>query len=118
MLKHNLFILKKGGFMDEKISIQKMGGIARSKALTAEQRKEIALHSSHSRKCYDGIPKASHYGKLNIGDIEITCAVLEDGRSVITESSLFKLFGMRRGGRKKKIGGAQMPRFLSSNNLE
>jgi P63C domain len=94
------------------------GGKNRASKLSAERRKEIATKASHSRKSYDGIPKATHYGTLNIGDHEIACAVLEDGRSIITESSLFRLLGMKKGGRTKLQNGDQIPRFLSSKNLQ
>lgn len=93
------------------------GGKNRAAKLSPERRKQIATLASHSRKSLEGIPKASHYGKMNIGGIEITCAVLEDGRSVITETSMFKIIGMKPGGRKN-VSGAQMPRFLSSQNLQ
>lgn len=93
------------------------GGKARALALSSERRKEIATKASHARNCLKNTPKATHFGKLNFGPIEISCAVLEDGRSVITEGSIFKLFGRSVGGRKK-VGGGQLPRFLSANNLQ
>lgn len=93
------------------------GGKARAAKLSPERRKEIAVKAALSRKCNENIPKATHYGKLNIAGVEIACAVLENGKAVVTETSIFKLFGMQRGGRKK-IGGAQMPRFLSQKCLQ
>jgi hypothetical protein len=94
-----------------------LGGKARAQSLSAEKRREIALKANHSKKCYQGIPKAKHYGKLYFGEKEIVCAVLDDGRSVISERSFFNLLGMKAGGRKNKQG-AKIPRFLSSNNLQ
>lgn len=93
------------------------GGKNRASKLSPERRKEIATIASHSRKCIDNIPVASHFGKIKIGDHELVCAVLQDGRSVITESSIYKLFGISRGGRNKTIN-ADLPRFLNSNNLQ
>jgi hypothetical protein len=93
------------------------GGKTRAKNLSPERRRQIAIDASHSRKPLKNLPKATHFGKINIADNEIICAVLENRESVITETSLFKLFGINRGGRKK-VGEANMPRFLSSNNLQ
>ena len=93
------------------------GGKNRASNLSPERRREIAIKASHSRNCMKDTPKASHFGKMNFGNIEISCAVLEDGRSVVTENSIFDLLGMSKGGRKIR-GGAQMPRFLHANNLQ
>ena len=92
-------------------------GKARAAALTPERRSEIAKKANLAKKCNQGIPKATHYGKLNIGGIEISCAVLEGGRAVVTESSIFKLFGIQRSGRITKQG-VKIPRFLSHKCLQ
>lgn len=96
------------------------GGKARAAKLSPERRREIAIKASQSRKCLKDVPKATHYGKLRFGDIEVDCAVLEDGRSIITETSLFSLFGMRRKGRVKIEGSenVEFPRFLNSKSLQ
>lgn len=65
----------------DKQSIQSMGGVARAKALTEEQRSEIASNAAASRW---NIPKATHMGELKIADLIIPCAVLGDGRRVLT----------------------------------
>ena len=91
------------------------GGKTRAKNLSAQERKDIATKASHSRKCFKDLPKASHSGELEIGNVKISCAVLEDGRRVITESSVFDLLKKSRKGRK--TGRTHLPAFLSPLNL-
>lgn len=67
------------------------------------------------------ILKATHFGKLNIGEKELTCAVLEDGSRIISRNAIFKAFGRTKRGRKKgEIRVADMPElpsFIDANNL-
>ncbi len=67
------------------------------------------------------ILKATHFGKLNIGEKELTCAVLEDGSRIISRSAIFQAFGRTKRGRKKgEIRVANMPElpsFIDANNL-
>lgn len=69
----------------------------------------------------ENILNATHFGKLNIGDKELTCAVLEDGSRVISRSAVFKAFGRTKRGRKKgEVRVANMPElpsFIDANNL-
>jgi hypothetical protein len=66
------------------------GGKARAEKLSAEQRSEIAKKAVEARwarvrgeKPLSQIPKATHAGTLKIGDVELSCAVLEDGTRVL-----------------------------------
>ncbi len=68
------------------------------------------------------IPVAEYSGTLPIGDIELDCAVLEDGTRVLSERAVHRAFGSKRGGShwkrvKENEGGANLPSFLSANNL-
>jgi hypothetical protein len=67
------------------------------------------------------ILKATHFGKLNIGDKDLTCAVLEDGSRIISKSAVFRAFGRTKRGRKKgEVRVADMPElpsFIDANNL-
>ncbi|MFB5089494.1 P63C domain-containing protein [Psychrobacillus sp. PGGUH221] len=67
------------------------------------------------------ILKATHFGKLNLGEKELTCAVLEDGSRIISRSAVFRAFGRTKRGRKKgEIRVANMPElpsFIDANNL-
>jgi hypothetical protein len=67
-----------------------------------------------------GPPKAEHEGILKIGDLEIACAVLEDGTRVLSERSVTKSLGGKRGGSHwlRKQAGAELPVYLSANNLK
>lgn len=70
----------------------------------------------------DQVPVALYTGTLPIGDIELDCAVLEDGTRVLSERAVHRAFGSKRGGShwkrmKENEGGANLPSFLSANNL-
>ena len=100
-------------------SMQSLGGKARAKALSPEKRKEIAQRAAAARWNF---PKSTHEGLLVIGKFEITCAVLDDGTRVISESNVTKTLGGKRGGAhwrrmKKNPDGANLPVYLSANNL-
>ncbi|MDR3739334.1 MAG: P63C domain-containing protein [Terracidiphilus sp.] len=64
-------------------------------------------------------PKAAYEGKLKVADIEIDCAVLEDGTRVLSEREVTKALGGKRGGSHwlRKKAGAELPVFVSANNL-
>ena len=95
------------------------GGKARAKKLSSIERSAIARHASHSRKSVKDIIKSTHDGSIKIGDIEIKCAVLDDGRRVITQTSMNKSLG-RKGKNSSTIkceGSLQLPNFLLADNL-
>ena len=66
------------------------------------------------------LPKATHDGELEIGDTIIPCAVLEDGRRVLTQEGFLDAMGRAR----KAKGGTgsskvdRLPPFLAANNLK
>lgn len=70
------------------------------------------------------ILKATHEGILRIGEREITCAVLEDGSRIITQTSVYVAFDRPRRGRRSRdpiyeLNGhrIQLPSFLGATNL-
>lgn len=69
----------------------------------------------------DHVFKATHYGTMNIGETELTCAVLEDGSRIISRNAVFKAFGRTKRGRKKGeirvVGMPSLPSFIDANNL-
>src|SRR5437879_3431429 len=73
---------------------QSLGGKARAKKLSAEERREIAKVAADARWSNrpDQLhwPKATHEGPLKIGDATIECAVLQDGTRVINQRSFLK----------------------------
>lgn len=100
-----------------KESIQSKGGKARAKALTPEERREIASSAAATRW---KIPKAIYNGELKIRNIIIPCAVLEDGTRLLTRIGVLKAIGRTgkaKGGRKydKEF---KTPIFLTAKNLK
>jgi hypothetical protein len=100
-------------------SIQSKGGIARSEALSAKERSEIASKAAQARWA-PNILNASHFGPLTIGNKEFECAVLEDGTRVFTRATFVRAIG-RTG--KAKGGRAwdrefKVPVFLTAENLK
>lgn len=94
---------------------------ARAQALTEEERKEIAAKGAAARW---GIPKATHRGELVIGATSIPCAVLEDGRRVLTENGITNAILGSRSGASKRLkkaateAGALVPLFLAPERLK
>ncbi|ACO33987.1 MULTISPECIES: P63C domain-containing protein [Acidobacterium] len=66
-------------------------------------------------------PQATHVGELHIGDLVIPCAVLADGRRVLSQRGVGRVLGRGRGGkdwkRQAEWGGGQLPFFLMAKNL-
>lgn len=98
-------------------------GKAAAANMTPEQRKARAVKASCGRKCMQKYPRATHTGELKIGDISISCAVLQDGTRVISETSMFNALGKQRSGRRsvKNANGEKtpdkLPAFLATSNL-
>ncbi len=68
---------------------QQKGGKARSEKLTSEQRSEIArkgglARSQQAPRDMSTIPWAVAEGELRIGNAAFPCAVLENGKRVLT----------------------------------
>jgi hypothetical protein len=107
---------------DTRSEIQSMGGKARAKKLSKEERQEIARGAAIARweKSGVAIPKATHEGILTIGDMEIPCAVLENGMRVLTQSGVMVALGRARQakGRQYYDGDVNLPAFLTAKNLK
>lgn len=106
---------------------QSKGGRARAKNLSAEERSAIASASAKVRwekaKVSSPIPKATHKGTIQIGESYIPCAVLDDGRRILSETGVTLALGSRSGGSKRlkkeqETSGAQVPVFLAPNNIK
>ena len=100
-----------------------IGGKARAAALTADQRQKIAKKAAEKR-WGKKIPKATHTGEITIGDIIIPCAVLSDGRRVLSENAINSNLGTA-GGKTYRLrdkvssqtNGKTLPLFLASKAL-
>lgn len=93
-------------------SIQSMGGKARAESLSAERLSEIAQKAAKARW---SIPKATHFGELDIVGIKIPCYVLEDGRRVLSQRGLQTSIGLSAGG---GTGAHRMARFVERLQLK
>lgn len=71
------------------------GGKARAQALTAEERKAIARRAAEARWTAD-LPEAFFEGDFDLASAQLACAVLEDDRRIITQSSFLKSLGRAR----------------------
>lgn len=98
------------------------GGVARAKSLSSDEKINIAKKGAEAR--WDSsIEIASKSGVIDIGEISIPCAVLEDGTRVLSERAITKAFGGKRGGShwlrmKENPDGAYLPVFLSAGNIK
>jgi hypothetical protein len=92
------------------------GGHARAEALTPAQRTEIAKKAAQAR--YD-VLKATHGSEdhpVKIGDVEIPCYVLEDGRRVLQQTGLIGALNMSHGG-SYSMGGDRLAKFANQGRL-
>ena len=100
-------------------TVKAAGGFARAKSLTPDQRTEIARKAATARWT-GGLPKATHEGPLNIGNVTIACAVLETGQRILTQSGFMRALGRARQakGRAYYDADVNLPAFLTAKNLK
>lgn len=86
----------------ERETPQSKGGKARATKMSPEARRATARAGAAARwQALKSLPKATHGSAerpLRIGDIEIPCYVLEDGRRVLSLGGMVKALGMSIGG--------------------
>lgn len=96
------------------------GGKARAQKLTSEQRSKIAKSAAEARWGAD-LPTAAYEGSFNIGNAEISCAVLPNGARIITQAAFLRAIGRSRSP-KANTGVLstvdELPFFLSANVLK
>ena len=80
---------------NEKDQRKVKGGLARAQSLTAEERKEIARKAAQARWAGE-LPVVTHEGEFKIGDTIISCAVLPNGKRIITQASFLRAIGRSR----------------------
>jgi hypothetical protein len=110
--------------MTDKPEVQSLGGKARALKLSKEDRSAIASAAAEARwnkatKDRLHVPKAD-FGSpdhpLRIGDLEIPCYVLDDGRSVITQSGMLSALKMSQG-TATKGGGDRIANFANTKSI-
>ena len=87
------------------VPLRANGGIARANALTHEELSESGRRAAAARWSAN-VQRATHGSldhPLKIGDIELPCYVLEDGRRVLSLGGMVRAMGMSIGG----TGGRQ-----------
>lgn len=101
------------------------GGSARAKSMTAEQRKAIAEKAAKTRWENASTPMAEYTGVLKMGDLEIQCAVLPDGRRVLSQRGMVEALGRKYGGKDfrqtdgdEDSAGGRLPFYLAANSLK
>ncbi len=110
----------------ENESIQSKGGKARSERLTDEEKTDIARRAAQARwgpknEDLGVIPDATHAGFLKIGEVEIECYNLKNGKRVIHKRGMAKALGMKSEGgnafmktiTRKGVGSAITPELQS-----
>lgn len=104
---------------------QSKGGKARAKSLPASERTRIASEAARTR--WDEaaqLPKVEYPGVLALGPTQIPCAVLNDGRRVLTETGITNaILGSRSGASKRAkqaslASGAPLPIFIAPERLK
>ena len=96
------------------------GGKARAEKMTPEERKDVAQKAAEARW---GVPRATHAGEIQIGDMRFHCSVLSDGTRIITQTDFMEGMGMYYSGwvaqsKAKSPSAADIPHFLAFKSLE
>lgn len=106
------------------------GGQVRATSLTPERRSAIARQAAEARwnpssvsQQGNAVRKATHTGILPIGELQLPCAVLDDGTRVLSQRGMSRAFGRGRGGwaysrRQQSDNGIFLPPFISGTTIE
>ena len=97
------------------------GGEARAQKMTAEERSESARHAAKDRwekekEVADAVC-GSPDQPLRIGDVEIECYVLEDGRRVLTQATVLSALGRHRRAKSPRERNADLPPILQGKAI-
>lgn len=108
--------------MTDKPTGRAIGGKARAAKMTPEERKASSQKAVEARRAKAALPKATHMGELKLGEVSLPCAVLPDGRRVISQRGVASALGRKYGGNDYKIaaesGDGNLPIFLSLQALK
>ena len=98
---------------------QQKGGVARSRALSAQERSRIAREAAQKR--WGNQPLKAVHGSpdkpIKIADIEVPCYILADERRVVATTGLLDAFGLARGGAMVK-GMNRLELFAAQDRLK
>lgn len=96
-----------------------MGGKARAAKMTPAERSENSKKLNEARWSRN-LPAATHGSPdhpLKIGEIEIPCYVLSDGRRMIVQSGMFTGLDMSQGTAGKGLPGDRLAKFISGKAI-
>lgn len=99
-----------------------LGGIARAKSLSPDQRSEIARAAVEARWRKAGkepVAQATHGSPdhpLRIADVEIPCYVLSDGRRVLVQRGMMTALDMSQG-TAGRGGGDRLAKFINTRSV-
>lgn len=100
-------------------SPQQKGGVARSRALSAQERSRIAREAAIKR--WGNQPLQAVHGSpdkpIKIADIEVPCYILADDRRVVATNGVLDAFGIARGGAMVK-GMNRLELFAAQDRLK
>lgn len=93
------------------------GGVARARALDKETRTEISVRAAAAR--WGEVHVANNSGELQIGDLTIACAVLDDRTRLLSQSTVLQALNRNpeKSRRTRGASGVRAP-FLLANNLQ
>jgi hypothetical protein len=94
------------------------GGIARAQRLSPEERSEISRRAAAAR--WGHVHVAYHTGVMQIGDISISAAVLEDQTRLLSQTTVLTALGRNPQKSRRSRGDSDDLRapFLVANNLQ
>lgn len=93
------------------------GGKARAAKLSPQRRSEISSQGANARW---NVPQATHAGEVNLGGQSIPCAVLNDGRRVLTQAGFLLAIGRASKAHVEAPESSEvtLPPFLASEALK
>lgn len=99
----------------------KKGGLARANKLSQDELSESARNAAAARWADATLPKATHSGEIIINGRRIACAVLQNGKRVLTQETFLTAIG-RAAKAKAGTGSVRLvdglPPFLVAENLK
>ena len=111
--------------MNDENQPKRKAALARAKSLTSEQRSQIAKNAASKRWAVaKGLPRAEYGSRerpIRIGDLEIACYVLDDGRRVLTQEGMLIAMGRAakaKGGQGVRTAVDGLPPFIAASNLK
>lgn len=104
---------------DRALEVASLGGKARARRLTGEERSQIARQAAVSRWSNQPPPTATHIGEIQIGNFTISCAVLDDGTRVLSQAEFLEALGRHRKANVRKEGNEQpIPAILQGKAIK